>query len=145
VSSIVEFPSASSSQNGQIVRPEPSIHRREGASAATVPPAVAVQRDRRSMSRRAGQAGQLQKRGDSFSFLFYRDVPGSTKRQRVRRTLKATTMVAAKQEAQRIIDSEGVNTSAHLEASRAPVVTFGMAAALWNQQRIGDGETTACS
>jgi hypothetical protein len=73
------------------------------------------------MSRRAGQAGQLQKRGDSFSFLFYRDVPGSTKRQRVRRTLKATTMVAAKQEAQRIIDSEGVNTSAHLEARAPPL------------------------
>jgi integrase len=45
-------------------------------------------------------------------------------------------MVAAKQEAQRIIDSEGVNTFAHLEASRVPVVTFGMVAALWKSQQL---------
>jgi integrase len=88
------------------------------------------------MSRRPGQNGRLEKRGGSFSFLFYRDVPGTTKRQRVRRALKATTMVAAKQEAQRIIDSEGVNTAAHLEASRDPVVTFGMAAELWKSQQL---------
>ena len=62
---------------------------------------AAVQRDRRSMSRRPGQNGRIEKRGGSFSFLFYRDVPGTTKRERVRRTLQATTMVAAKQEAQR--------------------------------------------
>jgi hypothetical protein len=84
--------------------------------------AVPVQRDRRSMSRRPGQNGRIEKRGNSFSLLFYQDVPGTTKRQRVRRTLNATTMVAAKQEAQRIIDAEGVNTAAHLEASRGPVV-----------------------
>jgi integrase len=88
------------------------------------------------MSRRPGQNGRLEKRGGSFSFLFYRDVPGSTKRQRVRRTLKATTMVAAKQEAQRILDGEGVNTAAHLEASRGPVVTFGVAAELWRSQQL---------
>src|SRR5581483_3313254 len=99
--------------------------------AGTLVAAVPVQRDRRSMSRRPGQNGRIEKRGDSFSFLFYQDVPGTTKRQRVRRTLKATTMVAAKQEAQRIIDAEGVNTAAHLEASRGPVVTFDMAAELW--------------
>jgi len=45
-------------------------------------------------------------------------------------------MVAAKQEMQRIIDTEGVNTSAHLEASRAHVVTFGMAAGLWKTQQL---------
>jgi hypothetical protein len=99
-------------------------------------PAVPVQRDRRSMSRRSGQNGRLEKRGGSFSFLFYRDVPGSAKRQRVRHTLKATTMVAAKQEAQRILDGEGVNTAAHLEASRGPIVTFGVAAELWKSQQL---------
>src|SRR6266853_1612561 len=98
-------------------------------------PAVPVQRDRRSMSRRPGQNGMVEKRGGSFSFLFYRDVPGTTKRQRVRRALKATTMVAAKQEAQRLMDAEGVNNAAHLEASRGPVVTFGIAAELWKSQQ----------
>ena len=93
--------------------------------AGTLVAAVPVQRDRRSMSRRPGQNGRIEKRGGSFSLLFYRDVPGTTKRERVRRTLQATTMVAAKQEAQRIIDTEGVNTAAHLEASCGPVVTFG--------------------
>jgi integrase len=88
------------------------------------------------MSRRPGQNGRLEKRGGSFSFLFYRDVPGTTKRQRVRRALKATTAVAAKQEAQQIIDSEGVNTAAHLEAVRGPVVTFSMAAELWKSQQL---------
>lgn len=88
------------------------------------------------MSRRPGQNGRLEKRGGSFSFLFYRDVPGSAKRQRVCRTLKATTMVAAKQEAQRILDGEGVNTAVHLEASRGPVVTFGVAAELWRSQQL---------
>jgi integrase len=88
------------------------------------------------MSRRPGQNGMVVKRGGSFSFLFYRDVPGTTKRQRVRRALKATTMVAAKQEAQRIMDGEGVNTVAHLEASRGPVVTFGIAAELWKSQQL---------
>jgi len=97
---------------------------------------AAVQRDRRSMSRRPGQNGRIEKRGGSFSFLFYRDVPGTTKRERVRRTLQATTMVAAKQEAQRIIDAEGVNTAAHLEASRGPIVTFGIAAELWKSQQL---------
>src|ERR671922_245580 len=104
--------------------------------AGTLVAAVPVQRDRRSMSRRPGQNGRIEKRGDSFSFLFYQDVPGTTKRQRVRRALKATTMVAAKQEAQRIIDAEGVNTGAHLEASRGPVVTFDMAAELWKFQQL---------
>ena len=104
--------------------------------AGTLVAAVPVQRDRRSMSRRPGQNGRIEKRGDSFSFLFYQDVPGTTKRQRVRRALKATTMVAAKQEAQRIIDAEGVNTAAHLEASRGPVVTFDMAAELWKFQQL---------
>ncbi len=102
----------------------------------TLVAAVPVQRDRRSMSRRSGQNGRLEKRGGSFSFLFYRDVPGSAKRQRVRHTLKATTMVAAKQEAQRILDGEGVNTPAHLEASRGPIVTFGVAAELWKSQQL---------
>ena len=88
------------------------------------------------MSRRPGQNGRIEKRGDSFSFLFYQDVPGSAKRQRVRRTLQATTMVAAKQEAQRILDAEEVNTAAHLEASRGPVVTFGVAAELWKSQQL---------
>jgi integrase len=88
------------------------------------------------MSRRPGQNGMVEKRGGSFSFLFYRDVPGMTKRQRVRRALKATTMVAAKQEAQRLMDAEGVNNAAHLEASRGPVVTFGMAADLWKSQQL---------
>jgi integrase len=88
------------------------------------------------MSRRPGQSGRVEKRGDSFSFLFYRDVPGTGKRQRVRRALKATTMVAARQEGQRIMDAEGVNTEAHLEASRAPVVSFGEAAELWKSQQL---------
>ena len=88
------------------------------------------------MSRRPGQSGRIEKRGGSFSLLFYRDVPGSTKRQRVRRTLQATTMVAAKQEAQRILDAEEVNTATHLEASRGPVVTFGVAAELWKSQQL---------
>lgn len=34
------------------------------------------------------------------------------------------------------MDSEGVNTAAHLEASQAPIVTFGMAAALWKSQQL---------
>jgi integrase len=88
------------------------------------------------MSRRPGQSGRIEKRGGSFSLIFYRDVPGSTKRQRVRRTLQATTMVAAKQQAQRILDAEEVNTAAHLEASRGPVVTFGVAAELWRSQQL---------
>src|ERR1700757_658622 len=103
--------------------------------AGTLVAAVPVQRDRRSMSRRPGQNGRIEKRGGSFSLLFYRDVLGTTKRERVRRTLQATTMVAAKQEAQRIIDADGVNTAAHLEASRGPVVTFGTAADLWKSQQ----------
>ena len=45
-------------------------------------------------------------------------------------------MVAAKQEAQRILDGEGVNTAAHLEASRGPIVTFGVAAELWKSQQL---------
>jgi len=88
------------------------------------------------MSRRPGQNGRVEKRGGSFSFLYYRDIPGTTKRQRVRRALKATTKVAAQQEAQRLIDAEGVNTAAHLEASRGPVVTFGTAAQLWKSQQL---------
>jgi hypothetical protein len=88
------------------------------------------------MSRRPGQNGRIEKRGGSFSLLFYRDVPGTTERERVRRTLQTTTMVAARQEAQRIIDAESVNTAAHLEASRGPVVRFGLAAELWKSQQL---------
>jgi integrase len=88
------------------------------------------------MSRRPGQSGRVEKRGSSFSLLFYRDIPGTTKRQRVRRTLQATSMVAAQQEARKILDADGVNTAAHLEASRGPVVTFGMAAELWKSQQL---------
>lgn len=103
---------------------------------ATINPAVPVQRDRRTMSRRPGQSGRVEKRGSSFSLLFYRDIPGTTKRQRVRRTLQATSMVAAQQEARKILDAEEVNTAAHLEASRGPVVTFGVAAELWKSQQL---------
>jgi hypothetical protein len=117
------------------IPPNPQIVTPQGTDA-TVCSAVPVQRDRRSMSRRPGQNGRLEKRGDSFSFLFYRDIPGTNKRQRVRRALKATTKVAAKQEAQRIIDGEGVNTAAHLDTSRGPVVTFGIAAELWKSQQL---------
>jgi len=45
-------------------------------------------------------------------------------------------MVAAKQEAQRILDAEGVNTAAHLEASCDSIVTFGIAADLWKSQQL---------
>jgi hypothetical protein len=41
-----------------------------------------------------------------------------------------------KQEAQQIVDAEGVNTAAHLDASRGPVVTFGMPAELWKSQQL---------
>ena len=88
------------------------------------------------MSQRPEQSGRIEKRCGSFSLLFYRDVPGSTKRQRVRRTLQATTMVAAKQEAQCIPDAKAANTTAHLEASRGPVVTFGVAGELWKSQQL---------
>jgi len=88
------------------------------------------------MSRRPGQNGRVEKRGDSFSVLFYRDIPGTTKRKRVRRTLEATTAVAAQKEAKDILDAEGVNTAAHLEASRGPVVTFGVAAELWKSHQL---------
>src|SRR5579884_1929575 len=63
----------------------------DAPDAGTLVAAVPVQRDRRSMSRRPGQNGRIEKRGDSFSLLFYQDVPGTTRRQRVRRTLRATT------------------------------------------------------
>ena len=45
-------------------------------------------------------------------------------------------MVAAKQEAQRIPDAKAANTTAHLEASRGPVVTFGVAGELWKSQQL---------
>lgn len=125
-----------SSRAFQIELSEPFTPLPDAPDTGTLVAAVPVQRDRRSMSRRPGQSGRLEKRGNSFSFLYYQDIPGSTKRQRVRRTLKATTMVAAKQEAQQILDAEGVNTAAHLEASRSPVVTFGIAAELWKSQQL---------
>lgn len=127
---------AKSCRASQIEHSETSTPLPDVPDAGTLVAAVPVQRDRRSMSRRPGQSGRLEKRGNSFSFLYYQDIPGSTKRQRVRRTLKATTMVAAKQEAQQILDAEGVNTAAHLEASRSPVVTFGIAAELWKSQQL---------
>ena len=127
---------AKSSRASQIELSETLTPLLDVSDAGTLVAAVPVQRDRRSMSRRPGQNGRIEKRGDSFSLLFYQDVPGTTKRQRVRRTLKATTMVAAKQEAQRIIDAEGVNAAAHLEASRGSVVTFDMAAELWKSQQL---------
>jgi integrase len=89
------------------------------------------------MSRRPGQNGSMPvRRGDTFSFLLYRDIPGATKPKRVRISLTAKTKVAALQERQRIIEAEGVNTAAHLEASRGSVVTFGIAAQLWKTQQL---------
>ena len=97
------------------------------------------QRDRRTMSRRRGQRGTVNVVGTNYVGRFWTDVAGSTKRARKAVKISSTEQMT-KPEAERwlakFIGEQGINDMEHLEHSRRPVVTFGIAAAAWKNHLV---------
>jgi hypothetical protein len=104
-------------------------------SEVTVP----SQRDRRLMSRRRGQRGNVRVVGEKYVGRYWADVPGSTKRVRKAVEIGAIdkmTMSEAKRWLANYIEEQGVNSEAHLARSQSSAVTFGDAAELWRQRQL---------
>jgi hypothetical protein len=112
------------------------------AGSSVIPVAPDQRRKGKSMSRRSGQKGQVVRKGDMWHIRFYVDVPGQQKRQRKSLPIgpavgkEKLTKPEAIRKGSEIIEREGVNTAAHLERSRMPVISFGDAAKSWRDGHL---------
>ena len=118
--------------SSQILRPA-----LKAAKVSTV--AVPGQRDRRTMSRRRGQRGNVRIVGEKYIGRYWADVPGS--RKRVRKAVEIgniheMTWSEAKRWLANYIEEQGVNSAAHLARSQSSAVTLGDAAELWRQRQL---------
>ena len=114
--------------------------------AADAIPSAAVASDRqkrkgtgRLMSRRSGQSGSVRLVGKKWVGRYWRDVPGSDKREHPAVVLgekSSMTKPEAKRRLIAIIDAEGVNTPEHLEKAIKPAVTFNSIADEWEAKRL---------
>ena len=108
---------------------------RANVGAVTVP----SQRDRRSMNRRPGQRGAVYVVGEKYIGRYRVDVAGQTKRKRLPveiGSIHEMTRPQAERWLAQFIERQGINSSAHLERSRTPVVSFGQAATAWKERHL---------
>ena len=100
---------------------------------------VPSQRDGRSMNRRPGQKGTVNVVGDNYVGRYWVDVPGSVNRRRkavVLGSISEMTKPQAERWLAQFIERQSINTAAHLERSRTPVVSFGQAATAWKERHL---------
>lgn len=118
--------------SSQILRPA-----LKAAKVSTV--AVPGQRDRRTMSRRRGQRGNVRIVGEKYIGRYWADVPSSSKRVRKAveiGSIHEMTWSEAKRWLANHIEEQGVNSAAHLSRSQSSAVTLGDAAELWRQRQL---------
>ena len=109
-------------------------------------PAVPIQRDRRSMSRRRGQRPRSKVVGDKYVGRYRVDVPGSTKQVKkavIIGSINEMTKPEADRKLLELIEREGVNTEIHLERSRRPAISFGDAARSWRDNHLNANKKPA--
>jgi hypothetical protein len=115
--------------------PSPELqfsHGNASISAVTAP----SQRDRRSMTRRPGQRGAVYIVGEKYVGRYRVDVRGEIKRKRLLveiGSIHEITRPQAERWLARFIERQDINSAAHLERSRAAVVSFGQAATAWKE------------
>jgi len=100
---------------------------------------VPSQRDGRSMNRRPGQRGTVYIIGEKYVGRYREDVAGQTKRKRVTveiGSIHEMTRPQAERWLAQFIERNGINSAAHLERSRTPVVKFGEAATAWRERHL---------
>jgi integrase len=100
---------------------------------------VPSQRDRRSMARRPGQRGAVYVVGEKYVGRYRVDVSGQTKRKRLTvaiGSIHEMTRPQAERWLAQFIERQGINSAAHLERSRTPVVRFGEAATAWKERHL---------
>lgn len=103
------------------------------------PVTVPSQRDGRSMNRRPGQRGAVYVVGEKYVGRYRVDVPGQTKRKRLPveiGSIHKMTRPQAERWLAQFIERQGINSAAHLEHSRTPVVSFGQATAAWKERHL---------
>lgn len=109
-------------------------------------PAVPIQRDRRSMSRRRGQRPRSKVVVDKYVGRYRVDVPGSTKQVKkavIIGSINEMTKPEADRKLLEVIEREGVNTEIHLERSRRPAISFGHAARSWRDNHLNANKKPA--
>lgn len=92
---------------------------------------------KKSMARRKGQRGSVERKGNKYWGKYYADEPGLDYRPQKRvciGSVDAMTETEAKRRLLKILEALGVNTREHLERSFEPVVTLTQRANKW----IGD-------
>jgi integrase len=100
---------------------------------------VPSQRDGRSMNRRPGQRGAVYIIGEKLVGRYREDVPGRTNRKRVSveiGSIHEMTRPQAERWLAQFIERNGINSAAHLERSRTPVINFGEAATAWKERHL---------
>ena len=100
---------------------------------------VPSQRDGRSMNRRPGQRGTVYVVGEKYVGRYRVDVSGQTKRKRlpvVIGSIHDMSRPKAEHWLAHFIERQGINSAAHLERSRTPVVSFCQAATVWKERHL---------
>ena len=100
---------------------------------------VPSQRDGRSMNRRPGQRGTAYVVGEKYIGRYRVDVSGQTKRKRLQVVIGSTHEMSRPQAERwlaQFIERQGINSAAHLERSRTPVVSFGQATTAWKERHL---------
>ena len=102
---------------------------------------------RKSMARRKGQRGSVERKGNLYWAEYYADEPGLDYRPQKRvciGSVDAMTKTEAKRRLPKILEALGINSREHLERSFEPVVTFTQRADNWIEdvkaQYAKDGE-----
>ena len=93
----------------------------------------------RCMRKRSGQSGSVKLVGKKWVGRYWRDVPGSDKREHPAVTLgekSSMTKPEARRRLMEIIEAEGVNTPQHLEKALKPAVAFNKVADEWEAKRL---------
>ncbi len=91
------------------------------------------------MNRRPGQRGTVYVVGEKYVGRYRVDVPGKTKRKRLTveiGSIHEMTRPQAERWLAQFIERQGINSAAHLEHSRTPIVSFGQAATAWKERHL---------
>src|SRR5260370_3156107 len=122
--------------------PGRSVHSQIDRQSSIILPATPERRTRKSMSRRSGQSGCIQKDGNWFVVRFWKDVANQERRQRVREKICPISgpgkLSASERErkAKEIIAASGADTVDHFEkvVRSNHGVTFREQAIIWLNQ-----------
>jgi len=91
------------------------------------------------MSKRSGQSGSVRLVGSKWYGRYWRDVPGSDKREHPAVILgekPSMTKPEARHKLMGIIEEQGINKPQHLEKALKPAVTFNSIADAWEAKRL---------